>query len=67
MPATSAKNLPLSPAGADLGLNAGGLGEDMTQQLQEQETQRKKKLLGQPTSALDPTSAAFMLLGGASA
>lgn len=65
MPAISAKNLPLSPAGAALGLNDTP-GEDLTAQLQEQETARKKKLMGQPNANLDPTSAAFMLLGGAS-
>lgn len=64
MPAVSAKNYPLSPAGADLGLNPDGLGDNLTEQLQEQEQLRKKKLLGQPTANLDPNSAAFMLLGG---
>lgn len=38
---TSAKNYALSPAAADL-----GLGEQLTQQLADQETERKKKLMG---------------------
>jgi len=66
MPAVSAKNYPLSPAGADLGLNADGfgLGDSLTEQLDEQETERKKKLLGQKQATLNTSTAAMMLLGG---
>lgn len=64
MPAISAKNYPLSPAGADLGLNPDGLGDNLTEQLEEQETERKKKLLGQPRATLNTSTAAMALLGG---
>lgn len=46
MPVTSAKNTPLGPAAQDL-----GLGDMLNQQLQDQEEERKKKLLAQAQQA----------------
>lgn len=44
MPPMNAKNFALSPAAGDLGLS-GGMGQLLTDQLHDEEEQRKKRLL----------------------
>lgn len=60
MPMPAGKNFPLSPAAADL-----GLGDALTQQLADQEADRKKKVLllanQKPNAEMSP--AALLLFG----
>lgn len=57
MPPTSGKNLALSQSGMDL-----GLGDMVKQQLEDQEEERKKKLLRMANPQFGPAS--MSLLGG---
>jgi hypothetical protein len=46
MPSTNVKNLPISPAASDL-----GLGDQLIQQIQDDDEERKKRLLAQANQA----------------